>query len=142
MFATDNIMKIFSILEDLEKEHFQFSQEEKRIFYRGALYQNIFEEVQEVIFQAAMLEPGTAKRQELLRQYAESLPKILSADAEQVENYIFELQYMCYEKDKTTKILEDILKKHGISEALVNKNVQSETRPINKKDKAVSKRSR
>lgn len=142
MFAIDHIMKIFPLLEDLEKEHYQFSQEEKRIFCRGALYQDTFEEVQEVIFQAAMLELGTTKRKELLRQYEESLPEISSADAKQVENYIFELQYMCYKKGKVTKLLEDILKKHGISEGIVNQNLQPEAHPINKKEQAVSKRSR
>ncbi len=127
MFAIENVRKVFPLLEDLEKGRYRFTSEEKQIFYRSAFHTDSFGAVQEMIFQTAMLEPGTDKRQELLRQYAENLPESPCDDAVQIEGYIFQLQHMCYEKEKAMKILEDILKKSGIAketEEAVHKNVQ------------------
>lgn len=124
MFAIENVRKVFPLLEDLEKEQYRFTSEEKQIFYRSAFHMDSFGTVREMIFQTAMLEPGTDKRQELLRQYAENLPESPCDDAVQIEGYIFQLQHMCYEKEKAMKILEDILKKSGIAKETVYKNVQ------------------
>lgn len=124
MFAVENVRKVFPLLEDLEKEQYRFTSEEKQIFYRSAFHMDSFDTVREMIFQTAMLEPGTDKRQGLLRQYTENLPESPCDDAVQIEGYIFQLQHMCYEKEKAMRILEDILKKSGIAKEAVYKNVQ------------------
>lgn len=118
MFNVENVRKVFSLLEDLEKEQYRFTTEEKQIFYRSAFHTDSFDAVQEMIFQTAMLESGIDKRQELLRQYTENLPVSPCDDAVQIEGYIFQLQHMCYEKEKAMKILEDILKKSGFDQEI------------------------
>lgn len=141
MLTVDNLMKIFTLLEELEQEQYSFSPEEKQAFYRGALYTDSFEEVQEMIVQTAILETGTAQRQELLETYVKRLPKCPDSNAEQMESYIFELQHMCYEREKAIRLLEDILENHGISKENGNQAIQSENLPVSK-ERAVAEKSR
>lgn len=142
MFAVHNIMKIFTLIEELEEEHYRFTQEEKQFFYRGALYKDAFEEVREMIVQTAILEIGSVQRQELMEMYEESLPKLPDNNAEQIENYIIQLQRMCYEKEKAVRWLEDILQKHGISKETENKTIESEQCPVGKREQIIKEKSR
>ena len=141
MLSVDNLMKIFTLLEELEEEHYSFSPEEKQAFYRGALYMDSFDAVQEMIVQTAILEIGTAERQELLETYAKCLPKCPDRNAEQMENYIFQLQHMCYEREKAVRLLEDILEKHGISKETADQTMQIQNLPASK-DRAAAEKSR
>ena len=142
MFAVHNIMKIFTLIEELEEEHYRFTQEEKQFFYRGALYKDAFEEVREMIVRTAILEIGSAQRQELMKKYADSLPKLPDNNAEQIESYIFELQRMCYEREKAVRWLEDILQKHGISKETGNMAIQPGQRPAGKRERDMKEKSR
>lgn len=132
MFAVENIRKIFPLLEELEKEHPGFSQEEKQVLYRTAFYADSYEDAQEASLHIAKLNPGTAERQEVLARYAKKLPEPPCNDAEQIEGCIFQLQHMCHEREKTIAILEDILKKCGFSKEALSMDVQLEKRLLMK----------
>ncbi len=116
MFRIENLRKIFELLDETQKTHPEFSPEEKLLLYRTAFYKESFEETRKAILQAAALNPGEKRRKELLEQYANDLPELPHEDAAQLEQYIFQLQQMCYEQDKAMEILENILKLNGINQ--------------------------
>ncbi len=114
----ENVVKTFAFLEELEKKRFCFSKEEKQQLYRIAFYEPSFDEVQKIILQ--MTAPGTGKteREQMLKQYVDSLPVLPEDAAMQIENNIFQLQHMTYEREKVNAVLEEILEKNGISRDL------------------------
>lgn len=114
----ENVVKTFAFLEELEKKRFCFSKEEKQQLYRIAFYEPSFDEVQKIILQ--MTAPGTGKteREQMLKQYVDSLPVLPEDAAMQIENNIFQLQHMTYEREKVNAMLGEILEKNGVSQSL------------------------
>lgn len=121
----ENVVKTFEFLEGLEKESPCFSEEEKQSFYRIAFYTPSVDEVQKIILQVTA--PGTDKmeREHMLDQYMVSLPELPDDTVIQMENDIFQLQHMTYEREKVNAMMEEILEKNGISHGLDALNVES-----------------
>lgn len=119
----ENVVKTFEFLEGMERPC--FSMEEKQSLYRIAFYTPSFDEVQKLILQATA--PGTGKtgREQMLDQSMASLPQLPDDAAIQMENNIFRLQHMTYEREKVNAMLEGILEKNGISHSLDAMSVQS-----------------
>lgn len=116
MSGIGNLKKLFELLDEIQKTYPTFNAEEKQVFCRMAFYKETFEETQKAVLHAAGLNPEDRGRKQLLVKYAEGLPEFSNGDAAQLEQYIFQLQQMCYEQDKAMDILEDILKLNGISQ--------------------------
>lgn len=110
MFRLDHLKKLFQLLDETEKGNPGFSPEEKTALYRMAFYRESFDEIRNAVLQAAAFKPGEEERRNLLRQCTQSLPELPGRDAVQMEQYIFQLQQMCYEQDKGMELLEQILK--------------------------------
>lgn len=116
MSRIENLKKIFELLDEMQKTYPEFSPEEKLLLYRTAFYKESFDETRKAALQAAALKPEEGGRKELLEQYAKDLPEMPHGDAAQLEQYIFQLQQMCYEQDTAMEILENILKLNGINQ--------------------------
>lgn len=116
MSGIGNLKKLFELLDEIQKAYPVFRAEEKLVFCRMAFYKESFEETQKAVLHAAGLNPEDRGRKQLLMKYAEGLPEFSNGDAAQLEQYIFQLQQMCYEQDKAMDILEDILELNGISQ--------------------------
>lgn len=116
MSGIGNLKKLFELLDEIQKAYPVFSAEEKLVFCRMAFYKESFEETQKAVLHAAGLDLEDRGRKQLLMKYAECMPEFSNGDAAQLEQYIFQLQQMCYEQDKAMDILEDILKLNGISQ--------------------------
>lgn len=116
MSRIENLKKIFELLDEMQKTYPEFSPEEKLLLYRTAFYKEFFDETRKAVLQAAALKPEEGGRKELLEQYAKDLPEMPHGDAAQLEQYIFQLQQMCYEQDTAMEILENILKLNGINQ--------------------------
>lgn len=110
MFRLDNLKKLFHLLDETEKGNPGFCLEEKKALYRMAFYTESFDEIRKAVLQAAAFKPGEEARRDLLMEYTQSLPELQNRDAIQMEQYIFQLQQMCYEQDKSMDLLEQILK--------------------------------
>ena len=114
MFAVEHVVKSFSLLEKLEKEKPCFNQTQKQQLYRIAFHKESFDEVEKIILQASAPNLGMEERKRLLEHHLEAIPKV-SSNAEQIEDYIFQVQHMTYEKNKANEMLEDILKQRNIA---------------------------
>ena len=114
----ENVVKTFEFLEGLEKKGPCFSQEEKQSFYRIAFYESSFDKVQKIILQVTAPGTGNTERKQMLDQYMVSLPKLPDDAAVQIENNIFQLQHMTYEREKVNAMLGEILEKNGVSHSL------------------------
>ena len=139
MFAIENVVQTFPFLEEVEKNRPCFTQAEKQILYRIAFHKESFEEVQKIILQASAPHLKEEERRQLLEHHAGNLPKPPNSAAVQIENYIFQLQYMTYEKEKANHMLEALLKQENIQydlEAMLTEGKIKAAVPV-KKDRAM-----
>ena len=58
------------------------------------------------------------EKNQILSAHEESLPKPPSPAAVQIENYIFQMHHMIYEKEKANHKLEEVLKQSGLEKEL------------------------
>ena len=73
-----------------------------------------FAEVEKIILQASAPNLSMEERNRLLEYHLGKIPEVSSSE-EQIENYIFQVQHMTYEKNKANEMLEDILKQRNIA---------------------------
>lgn len=108
---TENLVKIFMVLEDNEKKSPRFTQEEKQFLYQIAFHEANFAEVDGIVQQAMELK---GNRNQFLRSHAARFPLAHGHVAEQLEKYIFQVQLMLFEKEKANHMLEEVLKRCGL----------------------------
>lgn len=130
MFAVENVIRTFPFLEEVEKNRPCFTQAEKQILYRIAFHTEGFDGVQKIILQASAPHLKEGERRQLLEHHAGSLPKPPNSAAEQIENYIFQMQLMTYEKDKANRMLEEVLKRSGLNEELDAMIAEAREKPV------------
>lgn len=118
MFAVENVEKIFPLLDEIEKDRSCFGRSEKQALYRIAFHKEDFGEVQRILMQASVPHLTEQERGRILSAYEESLPKPPGMEAAQIENYIFQMQHMIYEKEKANLMLEEVLKQSGLEKEL------------------------
>jgi len=114
MFAVEHVVESFSLLEKVEKENPCFNQSQKQMLYRIAFHKESFAEVEKIILQASAPNLSMEERNRLLEYHLGKIPEVSSSE-EQIENYIFQVQHMTYEKNKANEMLEDILKQRNIA---------------------------
>ena len=136
----ENVVKTFEFLEGLEMKRPCFSQEEKQSLYRIAFYEPSFDEVQKLILQAAAPGTGKLEREQMLGQYMASLPKPPDEAAVQIENDIFQLQHMTYEREKVNAILGELLEKNGIRQNLDTRTAKSGRQSFQEKERRMESR--
>lgn len=90
---TENLVKIFTVLEDNEKKSPRFTQEEKQFLYQIAFHEANFAVVDGIVQQAMELK---GNRNQFLHSHAARFPLAHGHVAEQLEKYIFQVQLMCW----------------------------------------------
>lgn len=130
MFAIENVEKTFPLLEEIEKDRPCFSQTERQMLYRIAFHKEDFGEVQRIIMQAAAPHLTEGERKQILSVYEESLPKPPSPAVSQIENYIFQMHHMIYEKEKANRMLEEVLKQSGLEKELDSLIAEAQKHPM------------
>lgn len=129
MFEIDHVIQCFSVLDEVEKEEARFSQAQKQTIYRIAFHKEEFEDVQRLIMQASAPNLNSDERNRLLQYHLEMLP-VMPDNVIQIENYIFQLQHMTYEKNKANEMLEEILSRSNISQELDALIAKAQERPL------------
>ncbi|MFV0527631.1 MAG: hypothetical protein ACK5MN_02770 [Lachnospiraceae bacterium] len=129
MFAIDHVIACFPMIEDIEKERPFFTQEQKQSLYRIAFHAKSLETVQKLIMQAAAPNLSVNERNMLLQHYLGKQQE-LPDSIKQIENYIFQLQHMTYEKNKANQMLEDILKHSNLERELDALLAQAKENPV------------
>ena len=129
MFEIDHVIQCFSVLDEVEKEEPCFSQQQKYSLYRIAFHAESFDEVQKLILQASAPNLNTEERNLLLQHHLTSLP-VMPHSVSEIENYIFQLQHMTYEKNKTNRMLEELLSHSSLSEELDRLIAEAQKRPL------------
>lgn len=114
MSTIDHVMRMFPLLEDAEKKAKSISDEEKKMFYRVALYQPDFGEVEKLFLQIAAPHLSDGERRQLLEFHMERLPKPPSPEAEQSEAYVLEMGLRLYEMEKMNRMLREVLRENGL----------------------------
>ena len=117
-------------MEEIEKDRPCFSQREKQMLYRIAFHKEDFGEVQRIIMQAAVPHLTEQERNQILSAHEESLPKPPSPAASQIENYIFQMHHMIYEKEKANRMLEEVLKQSGLEKELDSLIAEAQKHPM------------
>lgn len=129
MFEINHVIQCFSVLDEVEKEEARFSQAQKQTIYRIAFHKEEFEDVQRLIMQASAPNLNSDERNRLLQYHLEMLP-VMPDNVIQIENYIFQLQHMTYEKNKANEMLEEILSRSNISQELDALIAKAQERPL------------
>ena len=131
MAELEHVVKTFSLLEAAEKEQPFLTREQKQDLYRIAFHKESMEEVEKIILQLQVPHAGKEEKERILSHYLEPFL--------QIENYIFQLQYMTYEKEKANHMLEALLKQENIQydlEAMLTEGKIKAAVPV-KKDRAM-----
>ena len=105
MAELEHVVKIFSLLEAAEKEQPFLTREQKQDLYRIAFHKESMEEVEKIILQLQAPHAGKEEKERILYHYLEPFSQV-PENILQIENYIFQLQYMTYEKEKANHMLE------------------------------------
>ncbi|MFR3949022.1 MAG: hypothetical protein ACLTZM_19380 [Ruminococcus sp.] len=113
MAELEHVVKIFSLLEAAEKEQPFLTREQKQDLYRIAFHKESMEEVEKIILQLQAPHAGKEEKERILYHYLEPFSRV-PENILQIENYIFQLQYMTYEKEKANHMLEALLKQENI----------------------------
>lgn len=129
MYGIEQVVNTFPLLEEIEKEHPCFNQLQKQLIYRIAFHKEPFDEVKKIIMQAAAPNLTMEEKEQILEHHLSELPKV-TENILQIENYIFQLQHMTYEKNKANQMLEDILKRSDIKYDLDAMIADARDRPI------------
>lgn len=135
MFSVENVKKLFPLLDEIEKDHSCFGRTEKQALYRIAFYKEDFGEVQRILMQAAAPHLTEKERGQILSAHEESLPKPPGMEAAQIENYIFQMQHMIYEKEKANRMLEEVLKQRGLEKELDTLTGEAKKRPAGEQNR-------
>ena len=130
MFAIENVEKTFPLLEEIEKDRPCISQTEKQMLYRIAFHKKDFGEVQRIIMQATAPHLTEQERKQILTAHEKRLPKPPSPAAVQIENYIFQMHHMIYEKEKANHKLEEVLKQSGLEKELDSLIAEAQKHPM------------
>lgn len=138
MFAMENVIRTFPLLDELEKKHPCFTQEEKQVLYRIAFHKTTFEEIHKIILQVSAPQLSGEEKKQLLQHHESKLPKAPNSAVLQIENYIFQIRHMIYEKEKANQMLVDILKQSGIHQDLDTMIAQKGKRPWDPDKKAAA----
>ena len=131
MAELEHVVKTFSLLEAAEKEQPFLTREQKQDLYRIAFHKESMEEVEKIILQLQAPHAGKEEKERILSHYLEPFF--------QVPDYIFQLQYMTYEKEKANHMLEALLKQENIQydlEAMLTEGKIKAAVPV-KKDRAM-----
>ena len=134
MVELEHVVKTFSLLEAAEKEQPFLTREQKQDLYRIAFHKESMEEVEKIILQLQAPHAGARILSHYLEPFFQVPENIL-----QIENYIFQLQYMTYEKEKANHMLEALLKQENIQydlEAMLTEGKIKAAVPV-KKDRAM-----
>ena len=123
---TENLVKIFTVLEDNEKMSPCFTQEEKQFLYQIAFHEANFAAVDGIVQQAIELK---GNRNQFLRSHAARFPLAHSHVAEQLEKYIFQVQLMLFEKEKANHMLEEFLKRCGLEKEVASLTFKARDKP-------------
>ena len=99
MAELEHVVKTFSLLETAEKEQPFLTREQKQDLYRIAFHKESMEEVEKIILQLQAPHAGKEEKERILYHYLEPFSQV-PENILQIENYIFQLQYMTYEKEK------------------------------------------
>lgn len=113
MAELEHVVKTFSLLEAAEKEQPFLTREQKQDLYRIAFHKESMEEVEKIILQLQVPHAGKEEKERILSHYLEPFFQV-PENILQIENYIFQLQYMTYEKEKANHMLEALLKQENI----------------------------
>lgn len=113
MAELEHVVKTFSLLETAEKEQPFLTREQKQDLYRIAFHKESMEEVEKIILQLQAPHAGKEEKERILYHYLEPFFQV-PENILQIENYIFQLQYMTYEKEKANHMLEALLKQENI----------------------------
>lgn len=135
MFAVENVQKLFPLLDEIEKDRSCFGRTEKQALYRIAFHKEDFGEVQRILMQAAAPHLTERERGQILSAHGESLPKPPGMEAAQIENYIFQMQHMVYEKEKANRMLEEVLKQSGLEKELDRFTGEAKKRPAGEQNR-------
>ena len=98
MAELEHVVKTFSLLETAEKEQPFLTREQKQDLYRIAFHKESMEEVEKIILQLQAPHAGKEEKERILYHYLEPFFQV-PENILQIENYIFQLQYMTYEKE-------------------------------------------
>ena len=138
MAELEHVVKTFSLLEAAEKEQPFLTREQKQDLYRIAFHKESMEEVEKIILQLQVPHAGKEEKERILSHYLEPFFQV-PENILQIENYIFQLQYMTYEKEKANHMLEALLKQENIQydlEAMLTEGKIKAAVPV-KKDRAM-----
>lgn len=138
MAELEHVVKTFSLLEAAEKEQPFLTREQKQDLYRIAFHKESMEEVEKIILQLQAPHAGKEEKERILSHYLEPFFQV-PENILQIENYIFQLQYMTYEKEKANHMLEALLKQENIQydlEAMLTEGKIKAAVPV-KKDRAM-----
>lgn len=138
MAELEHVVKTFSLLETAEKEQPFLTREQKQDLYRIAFHKESMEEVEKIILQLQAPHAGKEEKERILYHYLEPFFQV-PENILQIENYIFQLQYMTYEKEKANHMLETLLKQENIQydlEAMLTEGKIKTAVPV-KKDRAM-----
>mgnify|MGYP007106877117 CR=1 FL=1 len=135
MAELEHVVKIFSLLEAAEKEQPFLTREQKQDLYRIAFHKESMEEVEKIILQLQAPHAGKGEKERILYHYLEPFSQV-PENILQIENYIFQLQYMTYEKEN---MLEALLKQENIQYDLEAMLAEGKTKAavLAKKDRAM-----
>ena len=104
MAELEHVVKTFSLLETAEKEQPFLTREQKQDLYRIAFHKESMEEVEKIILQLQAPHAGKEEKERILYHYLEPFFQV-PENILQIENYIFQLQYMTYEKEKANHMV-------------------------------------
>lgn len=138
MAELEHVVKIFFLLEAAEKEQPFLTREQKQDLYRIAFHKESMEEVEKIILQLQAPHAGKEEKERILYHYLEPFSQV-PENILQIENYIFQLQYMTYEKEKANHMLEALLKQENIQYDLEAMLAEGKTKAavLAKKDRAM-----
>ena len=114
MFFAENVKKCIALLDEAEQTRPGFSKEEKQAICRIALHQESFEEIEKMVLQLSAPQARVAERQEYLKQKAAEIQQPNDHSHIEIQNYIFQLQFMSHEMEKANQMLEQLLKRSDI----------------------------
>ena len=114
MAELEHVVKnIFPFGSCRKREQPFLTREQKQDLYRIAFHKESMEEVEKIILQLQAPHAGKEEKERILSHYLEPFFQV-PENILQIENYIFQLQYMTYEKEKANHMLEALLKQENI----------------------------
>jgi len=114
MFYMENVRQCIALINNIEQKSPCIGHGEKQDIYRIALHTPSYPYMEKLILQIAASQGREGDRKRMVNQHLVKMPEDLSPAAVQIQNYIFQLLNMTYEKEKANHTLEVLLKRNDI----------------------------